>query len=656
MKLKEKKWIRFRIYMVGVFFLIGLGIIVVRSYNLQVLQKDHLEAMARDGYISITKLPSKRGTIFDREGHELALSIEAVSVYAHPGQIKEKVKTATRLALILGERKNSILKRLQSDRSFVWIKRKIAPDWANQIKGLNLAGVDMITETRRYYSCREIAAHLIGFVGVDNQGLEGLEKKYEHYLRGPQHRLIHTKDAFGRPFAINRSIPSSHEMHDLVLTIDKDIQYKAQQALKSAVNKTEGTGGHCLVVNPGTGEILAMAVFPEFNPNIFYKYEPQQWRNRIVTDCFEPGSIIKAFLLAACLEEGLVSPASKFDCEHGQYKIKQHVVNDTHEHDLLSVSDIIVYSSNIGAVKLGQELGYEKFYGYLRGFGFGEKTGIDLLGEREGFIRQAQDTGPVDQASIFFGQCMDSTSLQVVMAMAAIANGGKLMRPYVIKTISDESGNVIKEISPKVVRRVISNETAKKVAGILEDVVSEKGTAAQAHIRGFRVAGKTGTSQKIDSKTKRYSKTKYVASFVGFVPADEPKLVILVVVDEPQGAFYGGQVAGPVFREIGSWTLNHLRINPNIGIRVAGTGGRDNVPARQPALPFQKKGLRDTQISEKDLPDFSGLGMRDVVKKVRSLGLKVLVEGSGLAFEQSPKPGVPLQDVRAVKVNFRGLD
>ncbi len=653
MKLNEKKWIRFRIYVVAAFFLIGLGVVIVRSYSLQVLQKDHLEAMARNGYISITKLPPKRGTIFDRKGHELALSIEAVSVYAHPGQIKKKVKAATQLAGILGERQDSILKLLQSGRSFVWIKRKIAPDRANQITELNLAGVDMITETRRYYSCREIAAHLIGFVGVDNQGLEGLEKRYEHYLRGEQHRLIHTKDAFGRPFAIDRSIPSSHAMHDLVLTIDKDIQYKAQQTLKFAVNQAKAKGGNCLVVNPETGEILAMAVFPEFNPNIFYKFEPQQWRNKIVTDCFEPGSIIKTFLLAACLEEGLLTPATKFDCEQGEYKMNRHVVHDTHKYGLLSVSDIIVHSSNIGAVKIGRKLGYEKYYDYLRGFGFGEKTNINLLGERTGFIRQVKDANPVDQASLFFGQCMDATSLQVIMAMAAIANGGKLMRPYVIKKITDESGKVIKETSPQIVRRVISNKTAGKVAGILEGVVSEKGTAAQADIRGFRVAGKTGTSQKIDPKTKSYSKKNFVASFVGFVPAEEPKLVILVAVDEPQGAFYGGQVAGPVFREIGSWTLNHLRINPNNGIRAAERDRRENIPGRRQALSFPKKIRSNTQISEKVLPDFSGLGMREVVKKVRSLGLKVLLEGSGLAFEQKPKPGVPLQEVRVVKINFR---
>ena len=672
MKVKDKKWIRFRIYVVATFFLLGFGTILARAYQLQVLESDHLKAIARAGYIGKTKLPPKRGTIYDREGHELALSVEVGSIYAHPKRIKEKARTARVLSRVLGERREKILRLLKSERSFCWIKRRISPDVAKEVIVLDLAGVGVITETRRYYPGREIAGHLIGFAGIDNQGLEGLEKKYDRHLRGPQYNLIHMRDALGRPFAISRPIPSGHGMRDLILTIDKDIQYKAQQALKSAVKKTKAKGGHCLVVDPMTGEILAMATVPEFNPNIFSEYSPDQWRNRTITDCFEPGSTIKAFLLAASLEESVVSPGTKFDCEQGRFRIGSNVVHDTHKHDVLSVSDIVVRSSNIGAIKIGQRLGYKRFTDYLKKLGFGSKTGIDLLGERKGFIRPVQDARAIDQATIFFGQGMTTTSLQLAMAMAAIANGGKLMRPYVVKSIVDRSTGKVEEGHPKVVRRVFSQKTAKEAARILEGVTGQEGTAPRAAIRGFRAAGKTGTSQKVDPKTKRYSRTKYVAAFVGFVPLEQPRLVILVVIDEPKGIAYGGVVAAPVFKQVGSWALNHLRVNPNKGPSSV-AHALPPISDKSVALLRGKGVVRSTEaerdpkrraashevdriaqeLKEGSLPDFRGLGMREVLKRGRALGLKVHLEGTGLAVKQEPGAGTPLQEVAAVRISFR---
>jgi cell division protein FtsI (penicillin-binding protein 3) len=439
-------------------------------------------------------------------------------------------------------------------------------------------------------------------------------------------------------------------MHDLVLTIDKDIQYKAHQCLLSAVKKAKAKSGQCLVIDPDTGEILAMAVVPEFNPNVFSKYEPDQWRNRTITDCFEPGSTLKAFLLAASLNEYVVTPKTNFDCENGKYKIGRNVIRDTHKYDVLSVSDIIMYSSNIGAIKIGHRLGYKTFYEYLKKFGFGSKTGIDLLGERNGFIRNPKVAKPIEQATLFFGQGMTTTSLQLAMAMAALANGGKLMRPYVVKAILDASGGVKEQTRPAMVRRVLPVQMARKVSGILEGVVSEDGTGAKAAIGGFSVAGKTGTSQKVDTETGRYSRTKYVATFAGFVPADRPRLVIVVVIDEPKGIPYGGVVAAPAFREVGLWSLNHLQVNPQIRLvkkkkDLAHKPRVEKVSSRVDPLPLEVKGGF--------LPDFTGLGMRKVIQGARSLGLKVLLEGTGLAFEQDPKPGSSLKNVRAVKVAFR---
>lgn len=650
MKVREKKWIRFRIYLVATVFLTGLGIILGRAYQLQVLEKDRLGAIARQGYIGTIKLPPKRGIIYDRKGDELAVSVEVGSVYAHPNRIKEKAKTARQLSRSLGERRSKIFGLLKKKRSFVWIKRKIPPNLARRIKKLDLVGVGVTAETRRYYPNKEIAAHLIGFVGSENQGLEGLEKHYDRLLKGPQNSLIQMRDALARPFSIRRPAFSGHGMHDLILTIDKDIQYQAEQALKSAVKKTKARAGQCLVMNPKTGEILAMAVVPEFNPNIFSKFKADQWRNRAITDCFEPGSTVKAFLLASGLEESVVAPTTKFDCENGKYRVGNHVIHDTHKYGVLSVSDIVVYSSNIGAVKIGKELGYSRFYKYLKKFGFGSKTGVDLLGERKGFVRLPDKARPFDRITPFFGQGMTVTSLQMATAMAAIANGGKLMRPYVVKSIVDESGNVMEKGRPKVVRRVISSKTARKLTRILEGVVRDKGTGVKAAIRGFCVAGKTGTAQKVDPVTKKYSNRKYVAVFFGFVPADQPRLVILVVIDEPKGVSYGGVVAAPVFRQVGLWTLNYLRINPNVQLVDKGMDEKEDGNEISGTDRVSQKHLK---IELGFLPDFAGLGMREVIKKGRSLGLKVFLEGTGLAFKQDPGPGVPLKDVHKVRVCFR---
>jgi cell division protein FtsI (penicillin-binding protein 3) len=657
MKVSKKKWIRFRVYLVGAIYVAGLGVVLARAYQLQVLKREHLGSIARAGYEGVVKLPPKRGAIFDRQGDDLALSVEVGSIYAHPKRVSNKANVAARLSKILDVRKGEVLSLLNDSRSFVWMKRRVPPEQAKQVEQLGADGLGVVTETRRYYPGKEIAAHLIGFAGDDNQGLEGLEKKYEEFLSGPQYRLIQMRDALGRPFSLSEPVQSENKRHDIILTIDRAMQYSAQHALKAAVEKSRAKGGHCVIVEPETGAILAMAVVPEFNPNIFLKYSPEHWRNRCITDVFEPGSTIKAFLLAACLEEGIVTPHTMFDCEHGRYVIDGHVIHDTHEYDLLSVWDIVMLSSNIGAVKLGQKLGYPKFHAYLEKFGFGRKTGVDLLGEREGFLRPPEEAKHIEQANAFFGQGLTTTSLQLTMAMAAIANGGNLMRPYVVRAITDESGRVVRETGPEIVRRVFSRRTAKKVAQILEDVASEDGTGSKAAIDGFRVAGKTGTAQKVDATTRQYSSSKYVSTFVGFAPAEDPKLVILAMIDEPEGQRYGGLVAGPVFREVGQWCLNHLRINPSIRVAEADKGIQSRTARSSSPTPALEKAVsevrNDLKLTAGLLPDFRGLTMREVLREGETLGIKVALEGTGFAFKQDPGPGFPLQQVKTVKVTFK---
>jgi cell division protein FtsI (penicillin-binding protein 3) len=646
MKVNDKKWIRIRIYLVAIFFLCGLTTILLRALQLQVFERERLDAIARAGYNDVVKLLPKRGTIYDREGHELAISVEVGSIYANPNLIKDKVKAAGQLALNLDVSQSSVLSLLKRNSPFVWIERRLSPEKIRQVKALGLKGVGFTSESRRYYPGRDIAGHLLGFVGSDNQGLEGLEKRYDEVLTGPQQILVQMVDALGRPFFIsNPDSGNNQDLYNLTLTIDKDIQYKAQQALEEAVQKAKAKSGQCLIMDPETGEILAMAVTPSFNPNIFRDYSPSQWRNRTITDCYEPGSAIKAFLLAAALERNVVAPNTKFYCENGKYQVADRIIHDTKEYGTLSVSDIIILSSNIGALKIGQELGYSEYYEYLKKFGFGEKTGIELIGERRGTVRAPESANLVDQATIFYGQGISITSLQLVNAMAAIANGGKLMRPYVVKAMTDESGRVVKEFQPQMVRRVLSEETTKKVTAILEGVVSERGTAPLAAITGYRVAGKTGTPLKFNSLRKEYSHEDYSAVFVGFVPVKDPKLVILAMIDEPKGVVYGGTVAGPVFREVGKWALNSMRVNPELKLVETIKGLRpDNSESPNEPVLIENANL---------LPDFRGQTMREVLKRGSDLGLNVLLDGTGMAVNQDPGPGSPLDGITSVKVSFR---
>jgi cell division protein FtsI (penicillin-binding protein 3) len=662
MKTSDKKWIRIRIYLVAIFFIIGLGINLFRAYKLQVLDGKKLNALAISGYKAVVKLPPKRGTIYDRDGHELAASIEVGSIYANPRLIEDKKMTADHLALVLDEPGKNILALLNKESPFVWIKRRVRPEKIDKLKSINLKGVGFTTETRRYYPGKDIAGQLLGFVGNDNQGLEGIEKYYDQVLKGPDETLIQMRDAVGRPFYMSQPEGDGQDMRNITLTINKDIQYKAQNALEAEIKATSAKGGQCLIMKPDTGEILAMAVYPSFNPNIFNNFNFSDWRNRIVTDCFEPGSTIKAFLLSVALENQVVTPETTFYCENGEYHYGGHIIHDTHKHGTLSVSDIVTLSSNIGAIKIGQKVGYERFYKNLKNFGFGEKEGIDLTGERNGTIRAPQVAREIDQANAFFGHGMSVTSLQLATAMCSIANGGKLMRPYLVKEMTDQTGKVVVQNQPVTVRRVLSEDTTRRVKKVLENVVSEKGTAAKAAITGYSVAGKTGTSQKIDERTGGYSHEKYVSVFVGFVPVNNPEMVILVMIDEPKGTGYGGLVAAPVFSEVGKWSLNNMRINPDLKVDPPDMvqEARTNIPepASQPnavrmAIPEDAVPEGPDTASVPLIPDFSGKTMREVLQKGGSLGLNVIIDGTGKAVMQSPAAGSPLEGITSIKVTFK---
>jgi cell division protein FtsI (penicillin-binding protein 3) len=652
MRAKKIKWMRIRIYITGVCFFLAFTIILLRAYQLQILEASHLSSLAAKGYTGELTFTTQRGTIYDRNGEELALSVEVSSIYGYPKKIVNSGKAATLLSRALSIDKAALLERLRGSRSFVWIKRKVTPEEISRVKSLGIPGIEFTKESRRYYPCMESVAHVVGFASQDNKGLEGIELQYNGYLEGRETTLNRIYDALGRPLVFDGPTMERQGPFNLVLTLDKDISYEAQKSLQHAVERSGAASGICIVMRPQTGEILAMAVVPEFNPNVFWHHKPYEWRNRAVTDCFEPGSTLKAFLLAAALQEGVVTPDTVLDCERGEITVADYVIHDGKAYGRLSVSDIIKYSSNIGAIKIGRRLGAERFNEYLERFGFGERSGIDFPGERRGPLKSMKHASILDQNTLFFGQGLSVSPLQLAMAFGAIANGGRLMRPYLVKSIVDQGGEAIRQFYPHTRRNVISEETAKKVKTILGGVVEKDGTAPRAGIQGYTVAGKTGTAQKVDPIEKTYSNKKYVAYFGGFTPSDSPAITILVALDEPKDKPYGGVVAAPVFSDVGGWTLNHLNVVPSV-TRVIARREMTAPATYEHGLGREDEGLARSLDVPGLVPDVKGLGVREVLKKAKVLGLRVIVKGSGLAVKQRPTPGLPLRDDTLLVVTFK---
>ncbi|MEK6691916.1 MAG: penicillin-binding protein 2, partial [Nitrospirota bacterium] len=398
-------------------------------------------------------------------------------------------------------------------------------------------------------------------VGMDNKGLEGVELAYEGDMKGEEGWLVLGRDALGRDiFPSNNNYKSPSSGRDLYLTIDEVIQYITEKELVNGVERWRAKSAIAIVMNPRTGEILAMGVRPEFNPNIIGNYKPYDWRNRAITDLYEPGSTFKVISAAAALEEGVARVGDLFDCSRGEIEVGGKVMRDAHRHGVLSFTEVIQKSSNIGAIQIGMKLGKERFYKYIKAFGFGEKTGIDLPGESPGKVRVPKEWSGTSIGAVSIGQEIAVSPLQILAAFSAIANDGNLMKPYIVSEVRDNEGRVIKSFTPQVVRKVISENTSKRLTEILKTVVEEGGTATKAAIQGNLVAGKTGTAQKTDPETGSYSNERYVSSFVGYLPAEDPKISIIVVVDEPKGAIYGGSVAAPIFKEIAEQVLTYLKI------------------------------------------------------------------------------------------------
>jgi cell division protein FtsI (penicillin-binding protein 3) len=654
MKGKSINWFKVRVIFLSCLLFFCFVLILGRMFQLQVLKKEQLYKLAAQQQHTQIPLVPKRGTIYDSRGNELAVSIEVDSVYADARKVVEIEKTARELASILQIDREELKQRLKSRRSFEWVQRKISPKEVEQIKALQLPGISFLKENRRFYPNSQLAAHVVGFVGLDSKGLEGVEFQYDGLLHGENQVWIAARDALGREIAMGKG-PFEKEDHyrNIILTIDKPIQHITETELGRGVEKWGAKGGMAIAMDPWSGKVLAMASFPTFNPNQFIQYRSKSWRNRALSDVFEPGSLFKVFLAAAALEEQVVRPSDAFFCENGSYKVYDRTIHDHSGHGWLTFQQIIKLSSNIGASKVGEKMGKERFYRYISAFGFGEKTQVGLPGEGKGIVHHPRYWSPVALDTISFGQGVSVTAIQLVTALSAIANGGFLMKPYVVEKMMNEKGETVQSFKPETVRKVISEETAKKMVALLKAATEKGGTGEGAIPAGYEVAGKTGTAQKVDSLLGGYSEDRYVSGFIGFAPADAPKLALLVIIDEPQGDRYGGVVAAPIFKTIMEKVLPTLNVIPKGTLVVKNE--LDSAPPKeesgtQPLIDGIKVGKAMGMVV---MPDLTGLSMRNALSRVEGKGMVIKVSGNGKVVEQVPRPGTVIERGDICFLKFR---
>jgi cell division protein FtsI (penicillin-binding protein 3) len=629
-------------------------IVVARAFHVQVASGDWLREMAQDQHLRKLRVSPRRGAIYDRHGAELAVSVDVDSVYANPRRVRAMDQdpkiVARRIAKILDVDAQTLAKRLAADRYFVWIKRHVTPHEATRIRELGIPGIELTSEARRYYPNRHLAAHLLGFADIDGRGIEGVELAYEDRLRGSDRRVEAIRDRRGHVvFADDLQDDRSMQGHNVVLTIDKAIQHAAERELALGIRTFEARGGSIVVMDPSTGELLAIANYPPFNPNEPSKHPIAHRRNRALVDRFEPGSTIKPFTMAAALAAGAVKPNQLINCENGAARIAGRVLHDAHPYEWLTPTQILAHSSNIGTAKIGLELGKKQLYRAFRRFGFGEPTGLGVPGETAGVLRHYQRWYEIDTAAVSFGQSMAVTNVQLATAMSAIANGGRLMQPMLVRRMTNGHGATIEEMKPQVRRQVVSRHVAKLIGQMLTSVTEPGGTAMEAAVEGYLVAGKTGTAQKADYVHGGYAKDKWLASFVGFAPAERPSVVISVVIDEPVIAHYGGTVAGPVFRRVAEVALRHMGILPE-GRQAVVEESKEERRVVVEAEPAAREEPVDE--GESAIPDVRSLPLRQAVVALHARSLVPEVTGSGIVIAQEPPPGRAVPHGTVVRIEL----
>ena len=647
-----------------------------RLVQLQVSQHDDYTARARSQQLSSVETSATRGQLLDRQGRELARSIETESFFADPRDINDPTETAKRIASITGQDRADLANRLSTakdaNKKFYWIIRRLDVEAANKLDALELKGVYSRKEPKRYYPNDSLAAHVLGFVGLDEIGQSGVEQYYNEKIRGESGKVFLEVDRDKRAFESYEVQPRPGQT--VVLTIDQTIQYRTEQALVAAVQRAHAKSGTAIVMDPQTGEILALANAPSFDPNQPPKDAAENRVNGALQNPYEPGSTFKIVAYSAAIEKGLVKPEDKIDCQMGQITVAGRLIHDHHPFGVLTIADALALSSNVGAIKLGLLVGNESMYDYMKRLGFGSRTGIDLAGESPGILRPLSRWQPASIGSLAMGQEISVTPLQMATAYSVLANGGMLVKPHVVRELRSPDGTVTFQAKQET-RRALKPETTAALRNMLEGVTLH-GTARKAQLGGYTAAGKTGTAQKIDPKTRTYSTTKYIGSFVGFAPVKNPAVVIVVVIDEPQGSYHGGDIAAPVFREIAEQILPDLSVPPDVEIKpgtetIAQTSrpspqqvkeDQAQTEAREATLP--KVAARTFSGQTKEvvfavatkraalMPDLRGQSVRDVARMCQQLGLRLEARGEGHAMRQAPEPGAEVDPGRVVRVDF----
>jgi len=622
----------------------------LRAVYLQVLRAPELLARAEEQRQQRLELLPSRGTIFDRNGRELAKSIPGASVFVDPSGLLAAKEDLARLCRALGLEPREARRALEKGGArFAWLKRRITPREEEVVRALGIPGVGLAREPHRTYPKKTLAGQAVGFVGVDGRGLGGVEYRFDGLLRGVPRTVQAERDARGCLLLPSAPDPVQGNGRSLVLTLDETIQHMVEEELTKAVEQSKARGGIAVAVDPATGEVLALAQVPLFNPNAVQDSRPEDRKVKAVVDVYEPGSTLKAPFLGLLFDQGLARPSDVVFCENGSWTVHGRTIHDTHPHGWLSVADVLAVSSNIGVAKLSEKLSPQAFYEGLGRFGIGTPTGVELGGESGGILPTPRTWSKMTAKTVSYGQGVSATAVQVVSALAAVANGGVRMRPRLVRAVLDESGREVDRLEPEVAGRALSADAAATLVRLMERVVSEKeGTGARAAVPGYTVAGKTGTSWKPDPAGGGYLRDKIVASFAGFVPSRAPRVALLVAVDEPsQGSRYGGMVAAPAFREMAGRILGYLQVPPD-----AGAGEAPSVAAQEPR---PRRGEGGTPGGS--MPDVQGLTMREALRRLEASGMDIRLSllGSGVAASQDPAPGTVLAGGQACSIVFRPL-
>ncbi len=659
------KYNRFRIFIVLTTFFAAWTGLLIRDTYIQVIPNQKLESLKTHQFSKMITLQPRRGIILDRNGKELAASISTFSVFADPSLIEDPRSISRDLARLLNLRPSfvrTLLKNLDKkpDKKFVWIKRNIMAAEKEKITQLDIRGIGFVQESKRIYPNNHLLAPVLGYVGAEGQGLEGLEAKYNDHLEGVKKQFEIQKDARGRPLIVDgRIFTEKPDGNTLTLTIDSDIQYNLEQELKDAMKKNEADGALGVILDVKTSEVLAMASIPGFDANQPGDFTSYEKRNRVITDPYEPGSTLKAFVIAAGLKEGILSANTKYFCENGKLKIGKRTIKEAmakETYGWLTASEILAKSSNIGSAKIGFQLGDAKLLKVLKDFGFGEKTGIALGGESKGII-PSLPWQQLSLATIAFGQGIAVTPIQLATAYAAIANRGEYRKPTLIKSILDPETNEELELPKETARKVLTKDQADLMMYMLSSVTQQDGTAPTARIHGFPVAGKTGTAQKVDPQHGGYLKGAYISSFAGIVPAHSPQFVIYIAIDQPRKKYYANEVAAPSFAKMASYLVRKSGMSPVLLTQKDVMEVKN--PQMEKAIEKVRKSLRDeAQVNfqnsnEYVVPDLKGLTLRELIEKMHGAPIEVKTVGTGEVYEVAPAIGTILTPGQVMKVYLK---